>query len=225
MFVHVSKLLTKDTLQWTVLRVWCLLARVTKGLDLMQLANPVKHLHPFLQSLHIYMFKKGFKVNSLEKNWSFRPPKIEILVQLWNYTSRHFKPLSLCWRHHLLRFTASTSTKGQQQHLLAQDWLIGWSGTWGVKWLIDHLGVGVAFIYSPGDRTSGGPQSSVMSNTEGKMRKRWRVVSSLPRHGGHVWSKSRPTWEKGACLENNQTWGQSEDEREGEKALLLSQRW
>lgn len=33
----------------------------------MQLANPVKNLHPFLQSLHIYMFKKGFKVNSLEK--------------------------------------------------------------------------------------------------------------------------------------------------------------
>lgn len=47
-------------------------------------------------------------------------------------------------------------------------------------------------------------------------------MSSLPRHGGHVWSKSRPTWEKGACLENNQTWGQSEDEREGEKAVAFT---
>lgn len=216
MFVQVSKLLTKDTLQWTVLRVWCLLARVTKGLDLMQLANPVKHLHPFLQSLHIYMFKKGFKVNSLEKIGVLGLQRLKFW---YNCETTLPDTLSLCWRHHLLHFTASTSTKGQQQHLLAQDWLIGWSGTWGVKWLIDHLGVGVAFIYSPGDRTSGGPQSSVMSNTEGKMRKRWRVVSSLPRHGGHVWSKSRPTWEKGACLENNQTWGQSEDEREGEKAL------
>lgn len=36
-----------------------------------------------------------------------------------------FKPLSLCWRHHLLHFTARTSTEGQQQHLLAQK-LINW---------------------------------------------------------------------------------------------------
>lgn len=58
--------------------------------------------------------------------------KVEILVETWKMTflstTRHFKPLGLCWKHHLHRSTASTFAEGRQQHLLAQrliNWLIG----------------------------------------------------------------------------------------------------
>lgn len=86
------------------------------------------------------------------------------------------------------------------------DWLIGWSGARGVNWLIDCLEVGVAFIWSPGEQSSGGPHSSVMSNTQGKTKERWRAVGSLPRHRGHVWRKSQPRWEHAERTMG--TWGQ-----------------
>lgn len=67
----------------------------------------------------------------MNTNGNSEPRKVKNLVETWKITflstPRHFKPLSLCWRHHLHHSTASSFTEGQQQHLLAQrliNWLI-----------------------------------------------------------------------------------------------------
>lgn len=40
-----------------------------------------------------------------EDKWLVKPQKVELLVETWKITflstPRHFKPLGLCWRHHL----------------------------------------------------------------------------------------------------------------------------
>lgn len=67
----------------------------------------------------------------MKKNGTIETTTLEVLVETWKITSlstpRHFRPLGLCWRHHLHHSTASPFAEGQQQHLLAYrliNWLI-----------------------------------------------------------------------------------------------------
>lgn len=126
--------------------------------------------------------------------------KFEILVQTWKVTFpsmfRHLRPLSLCWSHHLHYPMPAPSLRDSNICWLT-DWLIDWSGARGVNWLIDCLEVGVAFISSPGERSSGGPHSSVMSNTVGEdgEMKSCGFITKTWGGGGHVWRKSQPRWE------------------------------
>lgn len=76
--------------------------------------------------------------------------KVEILVERWKITlfstPRHFKPLGLCWRHHLHHSTASSFAEGQQQHLLAQR-LINWLIRRPWRELIDWSSWGWSCLY------------------------------------------------------------------------------
>lgn len=148
----------------------------------------------------------------MKRNGTSELTKLEALVATWKITSlsapRHFKPLSFCWRHYLHHSTASSFAEGQQQHLLARR-LINWLIRRPRCKLIDWSSCGGSCLYLEprGAKLWRSPVICHVQHTGGRRKERRRAVGSLPRHGGHVWRKTQPRWEQGACRENNGNMG------------------
>lgn len=149
---------------------------------------------------------------SKQDKWAYK--KLDKSVETWKSAShsipRHFKPLAFVGNTTSTTPLRAPPLRDSINICWLRDWLIGWSAACGVNWLIDHVAVGAAFIWSPGEQSSGGPHSSVMSNTQGKMREGWRAVGSLPRHGG-AWMEGAKKSKKGTGRQAERTkgtWGQ-----------------
>lgn len=166
----------------------------------------------------------------MKTNGTSEPTKLEVLVETWKITflstPRHFKPLSLCWRHHLHHSTASSFAEGQQQHLLARR-LINWLIRRLRCKLIDWSSCGWSFLY-----------------LEPWGAKLWRStvichVQHTGEDGGEMKSCGFITETWGACMEEvsakmgtggmqREQWEHgdkgAEDEGKGEDTLVLVER-